>query len=80
MKEKKLGKSMGQRGSLRQEIARFFKEMKQPVSLEELYKRFPEHTPSGIRTTVNKMRNRGLLERVHERPSEYVARKLRTDA
>jgi len=71
---------MPRKGRLKQEIIHLLQESKQSVSLAELYKKFPEYTPGGIRCTVYRMRDRGLLEREHKKPSIYKMRKLRINA
>lgn len=41
-----------------------------PLSLQELYKLLPEHTKTGIRSTVYRLMNRGLVKRVEK--GKYV--------
>ena len=38
----------------------------EPLSLQELYKLFPEHTKAGIRSTVYRLVNKGLVKRVEK--------------
>jgi len=64
-----------QEGTLKENILRYLKKSKTAVPFSMLYKNFPSHTKSGIRVSIYRLINDGLVKKVsHERPVTYKAK------